>query len=558
MALSADLLRGYTDTIILKQLSNSDSYGYRISKAVAEQSGGGLELKEATLYTAFRRLEAAGCIRSYWGDEQSGARRRYYSLTDVGLEAAQGLRNLAGDSSGAGSTVGRGVKMNDTITKIVALLFEDLEETDETVALHDEILQNCQERYADLTAGGMTADEATKAVIDSLNGMQEMLADYPRKNARPAAPQAPVSPMEAEETETAHGEEEDDADERTELYTDVHYTELRLGSADLQVRRSPDKTVRLTFHDPNHVLKAHTEGDRLIVERQANGAKPASSRHIKMDSGFKWNGNLNQLMNSVSKMISGISKELGSMGFSLREEVTLEIPDGLFLQAETSSGDALLEGLTLEELSLRTASGDLTLEDVAVEKSLRLVTKSGDARWSGSAVQAEISSASGNLTLENVRVRDHARLASTSGDVIWNGECDQVELSTTSGDLTLDGLTVRQHARITSTSGDVRWEGQCPETEISSISGDLTVDGPFPALSLNTVSGDVQLRPDGAFQRIALKSTCGSVDVELPENVRPQIRCHTVSGNIDRIPESQPDSASLLDVNTVSGDITIQ
>ena len=42
--------------------------------------------------------------------------------------------------------------MNDTITKIVALLFEDLEETDETVALHDEILQNCQERYADLTA----------------------------------------------------------------------------------------------------------------------------------------------------------------------------------------------------------------------------------------------------------------------------------------------------------------------------------------------------------------------------------------------------------------------
>ena len=45
MALSADLLRGYTDTIILKQLSNSDSYGYRISKAVAEQSGGVLRAR---------------------------------------------------------------------------------------------------------------------------------------------------------------------------------------------------------------------------------------------------------------------------------------------------------------------------------------------------------------------------------------------------------------------------------------------------------------------------------------------------------------------------------
>ena len=51
-----------------------------------QASGGSFELKEATLYTAFRRLEAANLIRSRWGDEQSGARRRYYSLTDEGKE----------------------------------------------------------------------------------------------------------------------------------------------------------------------------------------------------------------------------------------------------------------------------------------------------------------------------------------------------------------------------------------------------------------------------------------------------------------------------------------
>ncbi len=45
-----------------------------------------MELKEATLYTAFRRLEGAGLIRSYWGDENTGARRRYYSLTPEGRE----------------------------------------------------------------------------------------------------------------------------------------------------------------------------------------------------------------------------------------------------------------------------------------------------------------------------------------------------------------------------------------------------------------------------------------------------------------------------------------
>ena len=86
MALSADLLRGYTDTIILRQLSHADSYGYRISKQVSMISQGGLEMKEATLYTAFRRLENAGLIRSYWGDETTGARRRYYAITEAGLK----------------------------------------------------------------------------------------------------------------------------------------------------------------------------------------------------------------------------------------------------------------------------------------------------------------------------------------------------------------------------------------------------------------------------------------------------------------------------------------
>ncbi len=84
MNLSSDLLRGYTDSIILRRLSAGESYGYRINQEVAALSGGGFELKEATLYTAFRRLETAGLIRSRWGDEASGARRRYYALTEAG------------------------------------------------------------------------------------------------------------------------------------------------------------------------------------------------------------------------------------------------------------------------------------------------------------------------------------------------------------------------------------------------------------------------------------------------------------------------------------------
>ena len=86
MALTADILRGYTDTIILRRLAEGDSYGYQINKCVSRISGGAFEMKEATLYTAFKRMESAGYIRSYWGDEASGARRRYYAITDAGME----------------------------------------------------------------------------------------------------------------------------------------------------------------------------------------------------------------------------------------------------------------------------------------------------------------------------------------------------------------------------------------------------------------------------------------------------------------------------------------
>lgn len=84
--ISTDLIRGHTDTIILNILRQGDSYGYEIYKKIIGLSSNKYELKEATLYTAFRRLEVDGCIISYWGDETQGGRRKYYRITDKGKE----------------------------------------------------------------------------------------------------------------------------------------------------------------------------------------------------------------------------------------------------------------------------------------------------------------------------------------------------------------------------------------------------------------------------------------------------------------------------------------
>ena len=82
--LSSDLLRGHTDTIILKLLVDGDRYGYEITKLVHENSNQLYELKEATMYSSLKRLENDGHITSYWGDETQGGRRKYYRITASG------------------------------------------------------------------------------------------------------------------------------------------------------------------------------------------------------------------------------------------------------------------------------------------------------------------------------------------------------------------------------------------------------------------------------------------------------------------------------------------
>ena len=84
LTITSDIIRGHTETIILYHLMERDTYGYDINKSIIEKTDGLYELKEATLYSAFRRLEQAEMITSYWGDENTGARRRYYTITEKG------------------------------------------------------------------------------------------------------------------------------------------------------------------------------------------------------------------------------------------------------------------------------------------------------------------------------------------------------------------------------------------------------------------------------------------------------------------------------------------
>ncbi len=92
MSITADIIRGHTEMIILAMLKANDSYGYEIGKNISLATNARYEMKDATLYSAFRRLENSGFITSYWGAGDLGARRRYYRITDAGNAALERSR----------------------------------------------------------------------------------------------------------------------------------------------------------------------------------------------------------------------------------------------------------------------------------------------------------------------------------------------------------------------------------------------------------------------------------------------------------------------------------
>ncbi|WP_341868517.1 PadR family transcriptional regulator [Marinilactibacillus kalidii] len=83
-SINKDYIRGHIDTIILRILIEQDNYGYEIIKAIKVLSSGQYELKEPSLYTSLKRLEKSHYIRSYWGNQTQGGRRKYYSITQTG------------------------------------------------------------------------------------------------------------------------------------------------------------------------------------------------------------------------------------------------------------------------------------------------------------------------------------------------------------------------------------------------------------------------------------------------------------------------------------------
>ena len=84
MGIGKDLVAASATPLVLAILSEGESYGYAIIKRVDELSGGELQWTDGMLYPVLHRLERNGLVKARWGRAESGRRRNYYRLTDLG------------------------------------------------------------------------------------------------------------------------------------------------------------------------------------------------------------------------------------------------------------------------------------------------------------------------------------------------------------------------------------------------------------------------------------------------------------------------------------------
>lgn len=81
---------------ILSALRFRKRYGLEILEAI-EQSGG-KQIGFNSLYPNLKKLEKKGFVKSEWGneppEEHSGARRKYYQITGVGMQALVAKQQL--------------------------------------------------------------------------------------------------------------------------------------------------------------------------------------------------------------------------------------------------------------------------------------------------------------------------------------------------------------------------------------------------------------------------------------------------------------------------------
>lgn len=192
-------------------------------------------------------------------------------------------------------------------------------------------------------------------------------------------------------------------------------------------------------------------------------------------------------------------------GFLRRDadaRIAVRAPEGAAVRVDAVSADTRAHG-RLGPVHVTSASGDVELPRV---ESATIRTASGDVDVEDVAADASVNTASGDVAIR--RVGGEANVKSASGDVSLAEAAGDVGISTASGDQTL-GAVAQGRVELRSASGDIHVgiaQGSGVWVDARSLSGDTTSElelghdepaadegGPIVELRAMAMSGDVRI-----------------------------------------------------------------
>ena len=399
--------------------------------------------------------------------------------------------------------------MNNTVKRIVELLFEDAVMTDEIQTMKDEVMNNCQEHFEDLIRRGMMEDEAIGAVVESLKGMEEVIAEYPQRGGKA----------------TDEANDVGDGCSWQSNAAGVRRINADVAACDLTIRTSDENELKVLWEDSmSGLIKCEITGDTLNirVEDKENGGQAAGndiwSALCKMRDGSRtWNG------------FGDMFRDFREMG---RKMVTM-----------TKGGwMTVMIPATVCEAGIHTTCGNITVNNVCLR-------------------EMELTSTSGDVAVENKEApaADLLLANTTSGDIRIAGGAERMKLNTTSGDIEAKPVNAGK-VDVNTMSGDVSFSGQCPVLTANTVSGDLELEGVYGLVSGKTVSGDLELDvSEGRVDQVNVQTTSGDVDVILPRNEDSvHVELHSVSGDlVNHVGDAGLGARVQIRIQSVSGDVSV-
>ena len=407
--------------------------------------------------------------------------------------------------------------MNDTVARIVEIMFQDVEMNDETAAIRDEVMNNCQERYNDLVSSGVNENDAIAAVIESLKGMEDVLAPYKKRVH---------SHAKADELEDMEDFDDEESGERNMAFhaEEIHQICVCLISEDMALEASDDGDYHVIWDakEAPQVEVSVVNGVLKVERRPGESDKAKKVEKVEFDNENDMSEFLKTEEGKIEINMDSISRALKSLG----DRIKLQFSNGLQIGLGTAGGEVTIQipEYAIPHTKLLTTSGDIDVQDVALA-DLNVTSTSGDI----------------NIDLNEDQ---HLKL---------------VELRTTSGDIEATAFT--HEMTIASTSGDVEVEGYYHNLTVNTISGDIDVRADVKNMTFKAVSGDVDLEFDSVEIRDVRGSTIsGDIDINLPNGIGSiAINTQTRSGDITTRYHCDGVGPMVTgSVSSMSGDITIR